>query len=140
MSTRSLIGILTENNQVKNIYCHSDGYIDGNGVILFDHYNSKRLVEEMIDRGSMSYLSERVDLCKYYGVKGERDFESPQTYSLEKYASSADGMIEYSYLFVPGEDRWYVATCHEDELEGMTESETYKGFYPLEDFFDKAQE
>jgi hypothetical protein len=93
----------------------------------------------MIDRGSMSYLSERVDLCKYYGVKGERDFESPQIYSLEKYASSADGMIEYSYLFVPGEDRWYVATCHEDELEGMTESETYKGFYPLEDFFDEEQ-
>lgn len=140
MSTRSLIGILTENNQVKNIYCHSDGYIDNNGVILLDHYNSKSLVEEMIDRGSMSYLMERVALCKYYGIREEPEFESPQTYTLEKYASSADGMVEYSYLFVPGEDRWFVATCHEDELEGMTESETLKGFYPLEDFFDEAQE
>jgi hypothetical protein len=139
MATRSLIGILTEDNQVKNIYCHWDGHIDSNGVILLDHYNSKCLVEDMIDRGSMSSLLEEVNLCKYYGVKGEPEFESPRTYTLEKYSSSADGMIEYSYLFVPGEDRWFVTTCNKDELEGMTESETYKGFYPLEDFFDEEQ-
>lgn len=34
MSTRSMICYRDENSQIKGIYCHFDGYIEGVGVVL----------------------------------------------------------------------------------------------------------
>ena len=39
MGTRSSIAIKTEDG-IKAIYCHWDGYIDNNGRILKEHYQS----------------------------------------------------------------------------------------------------
>ena len=38
MSTRSYIGKLLPGGSITGIYCHHDGYPEGVGVILRDHY------------------------------------------------------------------------------------------------------
>lgn len=57
MSTRSLIGIYREEEKmVEYIYCHFDGYLDGVGKKLEDHYQDQDKIERLIAGGDISYL------------------------------------------------------------------------------------
>ena len=66
MATRSLIGIKLEDNIVKTIYCHWDGYPEHNGKLLIDHYNSPAAITELMELGDLSSLAESPDQCKAY--------------------------------------------------------------------------
>ena len=55
MATRSRIAIENESGIVKSIYCHFDGYIDGVGKVLFEHYDKEKL-EKLIELGDISVL------------------------------------------------------------------------------------
>jgi hypothetical protein len=55
MGTRSSIAIKTEDG-IKAIYCHWDGYVDHNGKILKEFYNTKDKVNELIALGDLSSL------------------------------------------------------------------------------------
>ncbi len=61
MATRSRIGIENENGTVTSIYCHWDGYIENNGVILHKHYKEREKVQKLIDLGSISSLAPEID-------------------------------------------------------------------------------
>ena len=39
MATRSMIGYISKNNRVKLAYCHCDGYLEHNGIMLQNYYN-----------------------------------------------------------------------------------------------------
>ena len=54
MGTRSRIGVMHGNN-VKSIYCHWDGYLDFNGRILQEHYDSVK-ANHLVALGDMSSL------------------------------------------------------------------------------------
>jgi hypothetical protein len=41
MGTRSRIGVM-HGDKVKSIYCHWDGYLEHNGAILQEHYDSAK--------------------------------------------------------------------------------------------------
>lgn len=56
MGTRSRIGLALGPDQIISAYCHYDGYIQGNGRQLLEHFNTKELVEQLIDGGDMSSL------------------------------------------------------------------------------------
>ena len=56
MATRSRIAIENEDGTVTSIYCHWDGYVDHNGMILQEHYNERSKVEALIALGDISYL------------------------------------------------------------------------------------
>lgn len=56
MGTRSRIGIEMPDHTVVSVYCHWDGYVEGNGKILVEHYQNREDVQELIDGGSMSSL------------------------------------------------------------------------------------
>lgn len=57
MSTRSLIGIYREEEKmVEYIYCHFDGYLDGVGKLLEEHYQTQDKIERLIAGGDISYL------------------------------------------------------------------------------------
>jgi len=56
MGTRSCIGLALGPDQIVSVYCHYDGYIQGNGRQLLEHFNTKELVETLIDGGDMSSL------------------------------------------------------------------------------------
>jgi hypothetical protein len=45
MSTRSMIGIQQEDGKIEAIYCHYDGYPEGVGQTLADHYQTTDKVE-----------------------------------------------------------------------------------------------
>ena len=45
MATRSMIGYISKNNRVKLAYCHCDGYLEHNGIMLQNYYNGMKLVK-----------------------------------------------------------------------------------------------
>ena len=59
MGTRSRIGIELSDGSVVSSYCQYDGYLEGNGAILAEHYQNREDVRELIDGGSMSSLRTR---------------------------------------------------------------------------------
>lgn len=61
MSTRSTISVLNKDNTVTSIYCHSDGYLQGVGYMLFTHYNTPEMVQELIALGDLSCLQENLN-------------------------------------------------------------------------------
>lgn len=56
MSTRSRIGYELSDHSIVSTYCHLDGYLEGNGRVLAEHYQNREAVKELIDGGSMSSL------------------------------------------------------------------------------------
>lgn len=59
MGTRSRIGIEMPDHSVVSVYCHWDGYVEGNGKTLVQYYLNREDVQELIDGGSMSTLRTR---------------------------------------------------------------------------------
>lgn len=60
MGTRSDIIVRRTDGSWKRIYCHWDGYLEHNGKILFEHYNSQELAEALVAPGDLSSLGEIV--------------------------------------------------------------------------------
>jgi hypothetical protein len=54
MGTRSRIGVM-HGNLCKSVYCHFDGYLEHNGVILQEHYDSAR-ANHLVSLGDLSAL------------------------------------------------------------------------------------
>ena len=82
MATRSTIAIENLDGTVHQVYCHWDGYISHNGVILQTKYNDRKLVEQLISGGDISVLGSTVShvpisfdepsaYTKYYSYRGE---------------------------------------------------------------------
>ena len=56
MSTNSLIAMKTKEGKFRFVYCHSDGYLGYNGMILNDYYKDYNKVEKLINLGDISSL------------------------------------------------------------------------------------
>ena len=116
MATRSNIGILNPDGTVDYIYCHFDGYLEHNGQILQEHYNTENRVKQLLALGDLSVLGESIGekqdfnnrvkgTCLAYGRdRGESNTQA-STYSYEQYTT--DNLEEYVYLFTP-EKGWQV--------------------------------
>ena len=76
MGTRSSIAIKTEDG-IKAIYCHWDGYVDHNGRLLKEFYNTTDKVKELIALGDLSTLGSMIgqkhDFDSKYGPEPELD-------------------------------------------------------------------
>jgi hypothetical protein len=71
MATRSRIAIEREDGSVKSIYCHYDGYVDGVGKVLFEHYDKEKL-EKLIELGDISVLGTSTEnTIAYHRDRGE---------------------------------------------------------------------
>lgn len=55
MGTRSRIGVM-HGDKVKSVYCHWDGYLEHNGAILQEHYDSAK-ANNLVALGDLSSLS-----------------------------------------------------------------------------------
>ena len=58
MGTRSRIGVM-HGNVCKSVYCHWDGYLDHNGRILQEHYDSAR-ANHLVALGDISSLGVKI--------------------------------------------------------------------------------
>ena len=114
MGTRSYI-IAKKDGRYEGVYCHWDGYIEGNGWTLNEHYRDESKVFDLINHGDMSHLEEEVGQCVFYNDEdaGRLHWESVEDIPLD------DFMIEYFYLFEDG--NWKVTNYNG------------KRWYPLED-------
>jgi hypothetical protein len=127
MGTRSRIGIEMPNHTVVSVYCHWDGYVEGNGKTLVEHYQNRDDVMELIDGGSMSCLRTRNTwesnaslrdengeyICDSEGnIMSENDRDPQPLYhsergeevevlhtSFDEFVSGNLGGEEYAYLF-----------------------------------------
>ena len=108
MATRSTIAIENLDGTVHQVYCHWDGYISHNGVILQTKYNGRRLVEQLISGGDISVLGSSVSptplsfdeptaYTKYYSYRGE-DCPARVYGSFDDYEMNHQ-YEEYEYLF-----------------------------------------
>ena len=111
MSTRARIGILLPDDSILSVYHHFDGYPEGLGVTLKEHYNTYDKVAELIDGGNMSncWSDSKFDVetgeftpiadpkPAYYGGENEQPVISKK----RKDFFMIDCWQEYSYIFVP---------------------------------------
>ena len=58
MGTRSRIGVM-HGDKVKSVYCHWDGYLEHNGSILQEHYDSAK-ANHLVALGDISSLRSEI--------------------------------------------------------------------------------
>lgn len=115
MSTRSNISIELNykdgevlESKYATIYCHYDGYIDGVGNILYNHYNTYDEAKELILGGNCSYITETT--AAYYALRDGYERNKP------KFTEDEPSLMEeFLYVFKDGE--WYVSSKYEGETK-----------------------
>lgn len=97
--------IKPHNTNYMSIYCHYDGFVDGVGRKLYNQYNTKQKVLDLISGGNMSCIDDRLTDCEFYsdcGYNYEWKYNKPICFqSLEKYMSDN---VWISYIYVFGSD------------------------------------
>lgn len=120
MATRSLIGYVTKEGNVRGTYCHWDGYPAYQGNVLDAHYNTPEVVEQLVQfeisnistGGTPEYLND--------GHEGPREWDSPSSF-LEDFDLYG---TEYNYLLT--EDGWMVSAEY-DEMFQAEHTRFYMG-------------
>tara|TARA_R100001244_G_C5111809_1_gene121338 strand:- start:29 stop:451 length:423 start_codon:yes stop_codon:yes gene_type:complete len=106
MGTRSNIIYEEPNGEVLSMYCHYDGYLDYNGRILLDQYNSAEKAKALVEIGYTRSLKP-----KRMEIDPERPNEMERHRNLNSYMLGVDpGFIEFIYLWNCKEGKWWVAT------------------------------
>ena len=73
MATRSTISLEFADGTIGQVYAHWDGYLAGNGKILFENYSNPFILRDLIDLGSVSSLGETIGTkhpFSHYDVEG----------------------------------------------------------------------
>lgn len=66
MATRSMVGIINENNTVNAIYCHLNGHLEYMTDMLSHYYETEEKATELVALGGISYLSKKLDPSTRY--------------------------------------------------------------------------
>jgi hypothetical protein len=135
MSTNSRIGVM-HGDKVKSVYCHWDGYLEHNGQVLAQYYDSAK-ANNLVALGDMSTLRPQIgekhafsqfdlppeeveaykeltrDWCTFYGRdRGEVSVWKVAN-TFEEFLDQADGCgAEFYYIMKDGV--WYVGTTYEN--------------------------
>lgn len=141
MATRSTIALEYADGTVDQIYCHWDGYIEHNGMILFEHYKDPFKVQQLMDLGDMSTLKEEIGvthpfsssgiamsceeyeaqfgkMCTFYGRdRGETGVSAKRFSSFEDYKNSHQYQ-EYEYI-LRTDGQWYVCRGNNKQYQSL---------------------
>lgn len=134
MGTRSRIGVM-HGTVCKSVYCHWDGYLEHNGVILQEHYDSAR-ANHLVSMGDISSLGPEVGeqhpfspfgdgdkeayeaaseagWTTFYGRdRGETDIDFKADHTFAEFLERCDNCgAEYYYVMENGQ--WYYGSMHE---------------------------
>jgi hypothetical protein len=147
MGTRSRIGVMHGDN-VKSVYCHWDGYLEHNGAILQEHYDSVK-ANQLVALGDLSSLRPNIGekhkfspfdcdeltseefekryggMCTFYGRdRGETGTEwKTHTNFVDFFAEVEGSWCEWYYIMRDGV--WYVGNIYEKD------EQFYKKLVPL---------
>jgi hypothetical protein len=126
MATRSTIAVQHADGTISQVYCHWDGYLDHNGVMLIQNYNTLAKVEELLSYGDISSLRPQIhpdlmggshifkdldsrqnEVCVFYGRDRQETGIEPRKFSdWAEFQKNCMGE-EYNYVFQDGV--WYVS-------------------------------
>lgn len=99
MATRSNIGMKQEDGTIKTVYCHWDGYPEGVGATLAEHYTTRAKVEELLNLGDFSNLAENVAEIETYAQRGETGTEARTYQDKDEWRDDViKAGIEFLYL------------------------------------------
>jgi len=147
MGTRSRIGVMHGDN-VKSVYCHWDGYLEHNGAILQEHYDSVK-ANQLVALGDLSSLRPEIgekhafsqfelraeevagfkllteNMCTFYGRdRGETGTEwKTHTNFVDFFAEVEGSWCEWYYIMRDGV--WYVGNRYD------TDEKFYQKLVPL---------
>ncbi len=97
MATRSTIALEFADGTVQQVYCHWDGYLDNNGVLLQGHYSDPFKLRDLIDLGDISSLGPNI------GDQHEFDCPAHIKYGTPEYEAWSDAKREVTTFY--GRDR-----------------------------------
>ena len=139
MGTRSRIGVM-HGDKVKSIYCHYDGYLEGVGQTLLEHYDSSK-ANHLVALGDMSTIGNIIgeahpfspfdlpaelegmsltdfnarfgEMCTFYGRdRGEKGVEFKVAQTFDEFMEQCDNCgAEYYYIMRDGV--WYCGDTYE---------------------------
>ncbi len=145
MSTRSLIALQIDEDKYESIYCHSDGYLTHNGIILHLFYQNRKKIEELLELGNISVLAEHINpnpkekhsfaladrqdnvVVAYNRDRGEKGNEKVQSRLLQILNNKE---VEYIYIFSL-ENNW--TYCHNDLNKHFTSYDKLPQFTNVKD-------
>lgn len=134
MATRSTIAVELPSGAIAQVYCHWDGYTEGVGRTLVDHYRNIEEAVELISHGDMSSLGKVVgekhpfsfneagigcdeyedkygDMTTYYGRDRGENGTAYKCYA--DYKDYLDNLTSEEYNYILRQDgKWYV--CRHD--------------------------
>lgn len=107
MSTRSYIGIKENDDKIKYIYCHFDGYLQGVGKTLKESYTNNNIVNDLINSGDHSSLCENPYLDSYESL-GDDYEDVKYRYTTFENWKNLPGNCCADYLYLYYDDQWHV--------------------------------
>lgn len=127
MATRSTIAIERANGTVAQVYCHWDGYLDNNGKILHEHYQTPEKIEQLISLGNISSLRSEIGEQHEFDAtysRSDPQYNWTRFYGRDRQETDVDAIIyncyqdyvkdgltqSYNYLFRHGQ--WWVHCKH----------------------------
>lgn len=148
MGTRSVIGVM-HGDKAKTVYCHWDGYLEHNGRILLENYDSPK-ANQLVALGDMS------SLCANFEIPEgkEHSFDKPLEdvtifYGRDRGEEGTDFRVCHSanemfeqykwceYFYIMKDGTWYVSqgpdtgwkvlseAIHEEETGGYINGVAY---------------
>jgi len=100
MATRSRIAIENQDGSVTSVYCHWDGYVDGVGRTLNQHYTTKDKVEALVALGDLSSLSGTLEKTVAYHRDRDEDLVQSKYNRVEAlFDMGFNSGVEYIYCF-----------------------------------------
>jgi hypothetical protein len=123
MGTRSRIGVM-HGDVCKSVYCHWDGYLEYNGTLLQEHYDSSE-ANFLVALGDISSLRPSIEIPEgvehsfdkpaegitvFYGRdRGEKGTDFRTDFTFADFLKRVDDCgAEYYYIMKDGE--WYVGS------------------------------
>jgi hypothetical protein len=121
MATRNRIAIENQDGSVTSVYCHWDGHIKTNGVILNNNYTTTDKVEELIALGDLSSLDKTIDRTVAYHRDNKEDFNQTPFSDVEELFEDGFGSgVEYVYCFTK-DGIWLVNEYGSNQVQVLKE-------------------
>jgi hypothetical protein len=111
MGTRSTIALEFADGTVEQVYCHWDGYLENNGMILAKHYMDPFKVKELVALGGFSSLDPTVEGTAVTAYTGRGEDISINKFKDYEHFLIDGQWEEYDYILrqVDGKAVWFVS-------------------------------
>jgi hypothetical protein len=98
MATRSTIA-MSVSEGIRAVYCHWDGYQEGVGQALKDHWTTPEALISLLDNGDLSSLGASLSETVFYQDRGEDTPARMFNYRDEWIEWAKQCGCEYAYLY-----------------------------------------